>query len=392
MSKKSGLFKTLSNTISIIHSIYKDIAAFMHNLKEDIFSTREKVKDLYKTNYELGLYHLNALNYGDAIFRFKMLKLFYANKVSAEIDYYIGYCYVAKYDYYHGIKHLQTYLKNTPSAQFRDEAQFLISLSTNSVPFDSRIPLTIVQRMFDPIACEYDKLYINIDNVNSPYHIIPLMLKSYIEERGNNFNNNILDIGCGTGYIGAECRKLRFVNALVGIDISQKMLEMAAKREFEGSRVYSDLINYDIETYFVKKLCSKKETKSRNHKYDIVIISDMLQYYGGNVNSIFHLAHKISNTDAVLCISTCIMPQSNTQQQDHIHQNTLQQWIVSDFSYSHQCFLFSKAYLIDTAYRNNWIVVCKKDFHYPNNLNGLVLLFKKQGNDINMKNMNKEYE
>lgn len=47
-------------------------------------------------------------------------------------------------------------------------------------------------------------------------------------------NENILDLGCGNGLLTVAAKKLVGNGVVVGIDISQKMLQLAKKRAVKG--------------------------------------------------------------------------------------------------------------------------------------------------------------
>ena len=51
-----------------------DAQSWLDKLRSKINEIKIKSRNLTKTNYNLGLYHFNAGNLNDAIFRFKLLK------------------------------------------------------------------------------------------------------------------------------------------------------------------------------------------------------------------------------------------------------------------------------------------------------------------------------
>lgn len=51
----------------------------------------KKMQDLQKTNYELGMMHLNKGNINEAIFRFKIVRKFWPNNYKAHLN--LIYCY-----------------------------------------------------------------------------------------------------------------------------------------------------------------------------------------------------------------------------------------------------------------------------------------------------------
>ena len=47
----------------------------------------------------------------------------------------------------------------------------------------------------------------------------------------------IADFGCGTGILGVELAKVGYTN-IIGIDASEKMLEVCSQKKHEGRNVY----------------------------------------------------------------------------------------------------------------------------------------------------------
>ena len=61
---------------------------WLDKLRSKINEIKIKSQNLTKTNYDLGLYHFNAGNLSDAIFRFKLLKKFGISY--PDLDYLLG--------------------------------------------------------------------------------------------------------------------------------------------------------------------------------------------------------------------------------------------------------------------------------------------------------------
>jgi len=66
--------------ISSSNSFSKSLISFVNDLKV-------KFKDLYHTNYNIGIYHLEKGNLWDAAFRFKTIKKFWPNELDAQCKY-----------------------------------------------------------------------------------------------------------------------------------------------------------------------------------------------------------------------------------------------------------------------------------------------------------------
>ena len=73
--------------------------------------TKEKLKDLTRTNYNLALFHLNSGNTSDAIMRFKITSYIDKQKLYPDIEYYLGLCYYITFKYDDSKEHLTNYIE-----------------------------------------------------------------------------------------------------------------------------------------------------------------------------------------------------------------------------------------------------------------------------------------
>ena len=127
----------------------KKIKLFIENIKENflklnnnfinfIKTIKYKLSNLYETNYNTGLKFIEDGNLFDAVFRFKLIKIFFPKKVEPKYQY--AYC-LALYKYY-------------PDAKF--ELQKII----NEFPDyeDAKILLNQIEtKEFNKIVEEYNK-------------------------------------------------------------------------------------------------------------------------------------------------------------------------------------------------------------------------------------------
>lgn len=107
--------------------------------------------------------------------------------------------------------------------------------------------------LFDTFAPTYEQTLKNIH-----YQVV-----EKIAEEIPNLSGRILDLGCGTGLVG-ETLKTQY-NTFYGVDISEKMLEIARQKN-----IYSDLICQDITTYLQR---NKEE-------FDTIVAADVFCYFG----------------------------------------------------------------------------------------------------------------
>ena len=92
--------------------------------------------------------------------------------------------------------------------------------------------------IYNEWASNYDE-YVDSLDYNGPYNIVYFFKEKVI----NKDNLTILDFGCGTGKVGEEIRKqLDSKNIYIeGIDISNKMIEIAISKNIYDETILIDL-------------------------------------------------------------------------------------------------------------------------------------------------------
>jgi len=90
----------------------------------------------------------------------------------------------------------------------------------------------------------------------------------------------VLDLGCGTGLIGAALAKDFAIQKLVGVDLSPNMLREAAKRG-----LYAELIGNDVVSAM----------SARADRFDLIIAADVLVYVGA-LEQVFEQASRLLNS------------------------------------------------------------------------------------------------
>lgn len=88
------------------------------------------------------------------------------------------------------------------------------------------------EQLFDIFAETYEDTMQNID------YIVPQKISSLISTK----LDTIVDLGCGTGLLGEKLKAK--CNRLIGVDISEKMLRLAAEKKIYDQLVHSDIIKY----------------------------------------------------------------------------------------------------------------------------------------------------
>ena len=96
----------------------------------------------------------------------------------------------------------------------------------------------------------------------------------------------VLDLGCGTGLLGAELRK--DCTRLTGIDLSKKMLAQARKRKIYDSLSHAEIVQY----------LSDKELD-----FDYFVSTDVFIYVG-DLSEVFRLIKSRNKRSGKLVFST----------------------------------------------------------------------------------------
>ena len=107
---------------------------------------------------------------------------------------------------------------------------------------------TIDKRLvYNDWAKNYDE-YVKSLNYTGPKEVVNCLL-SYINNK--NQKQKILDFGCGTGLVGEELSKSNYNFVLDGIDVSDKMIEIADERKiYYNIYLFFFVKNLDIFDYF----------------------------------------------------------------------------------------------------------------------------------------------
>ena len=102
-----------------------------------------------------------------------------------------------------------------------------------------RAPAEYVARLFDHYAPGFDAHLVG----KLGYDIPNLLARLLVEELGHAAPKaDILDLGCGTGLFGTSAEP--WCNSLVGVDLSPKMLALAAGKSVYDSLMAADAIDY----------------------------------------------------------------------------------------------------------------------------------------------------
>ena len=162
---------------------------------------------------------------------------------------------------------------------FIDAKHMLAALSGETT---ATAPRDYVERLFDNYAAKFESSLVD----NLEYKIPRVITEMIIKDSKFDFLGNILDLGCGTGLFGLEIKQV--CEHLEGIDLSEKMLDEAKKKN-----IYNKLINQDILTYL----------SNASLNFDYFVSTDVFVYIG-DLSDVFRLIKSRNKTGGKLAFST----------------------------------------------------------------------------------------
>lgn len=143
-------------------------------------------------------------------------------------------------------------------------------------------PVDYVRDVFDQFSDHYEESL-----VDKLEYRTPAMLRDMLQRNGNTSPlQHGLDMGCGTGLSGEAFHSL--CPSLIGLDLSPKMLALAAKKE-----IYQELFEEDIVTFL----------QQQYHYFNLFIAADVFVYIG-DLSDIFTQIQSSASQEAVFLFST----------------------------------------------------------------------------------------
>lgn len=177
-----------------------------------------------------------------------------------------------------------------------DDAQIkhiLAALEQDKTP--DAAPKEYLQNLFDQYSTYYDQHLTQ----HLKYDVPQKFLQAFIEETDADKNSlTILDLGCGTGLVGAQFK--RYAEKLIGVDLSEQMIDSARTK-----KLYDELDLADVQT-----------TIDQYSNLDLIIAGDVFTYIG-KLDRIFKDAFGALKNDGLFIFS---VEKTNTQPYE-LHQS-----------------------------------------------------------------------
>lgn len=154
----------------------------------------------------------------------------------------------------------------------------LASLGAEAAPKSA--PKGLVVALYDRYADQYDRHVAGALKYRTPELLSDVIVRSL-----QTANPDILDLGCGTGLVGARLRAR--ARTLTGVDISPNMLELARQRDIYDSLVCEELVDF---------------LRTRSEQFDIAVAADVFVYIG-DLTDVFQGVRRRLRPGGLFCFS-----------------------------------------------------------------------------------------
>jgi predicted TPR repeat methyltransferase len=189
----------------------------------------------------------------------------------------LGVAFLAKQHLNFALHHFQEALRIQPN---NISIQHTVNVLSQQQPLLTSPP-EYVQSLFDSYADHYEPHLLTA----LEYKIPELLLQAILKVRPS-ASWEILDLGCGTGLCGQVLKP--YAKKLVGIDLSEKMLAVAAQKN-----IYDELIQDELTSFL----------EQQHQNYDLIMAGDVLVYIG-DLTAIFKLVHQTLKDGGLLVFNT----------------------------------------------------------------------------------------
>ena len=241
-----------------------------------------KSKDLLKTNYELGMFHLNKQNLSDAKMRFKMVSMINPNYL--DVFYQLARCYQYSSKIEKSIDCLAKCARG-------EKVEYRLNLLKKL--FIDEIPIEVLEEDFDFLASTYDAQS-KSEDFHRSNNIISYLKEILARDDRINDTFSILDVGCGNGDCGKILKTSLNISFLEGIDISQEMIKICESQILDqgiSRKTYDKLIKMDFTAL----------QQGHDKKFDIIFVCNALEY-GRNISKVILSLRSLLNSNGYLAI------------------------------------------------------------------------------------------
>lgn len=130
-----------------------------------------------------------------------------------------------------------------------------------------------ITRLFDDFSSSFETSLEKLE-----YHAPSLLTKAIVALNQSSYSV-LVDLGCGTGLLGAMLANVSTIDYIIGVDLSKKMLQLAADKKVNNKRVYGNLFAGPM-TLLISSLAkyrsSDESSNINNYDSDIIDVEDIV--------------------------------------------------------------------------------------------------------------------
>lgn len=265
-------------------SVFSGFDATLRSLFVDqplawLTQAREKLRNLPKTNFDLGCDFAERGLWKDAAFRFRVA--LHLQPQFPQAYYNLGCSQVQLGQRKQAEQSFRMALKQQPTYQ---DALFMLSaLNPEAVPADrrpQRMPSTLVKQFFGILAPQYDAM-----EANNRYNGARVAYDALRPLTGERKDLVVLDLGAGTGIASRPWRPV--AKELVGVDFVTAMADAAKQVKVAETALFDRVIEEDI--YDIAGTTAPVGTA------DVVLLISVAQFLGNLQPLLTGLAPKLKS-------------------------------------------------------------------------------------------------
>lgn len=257
---------------------------FIEAPKAWVAQVREKMRDLPKTNFDLGCKFAEEGKWHDALFRFKIAV--YMRPGYTQAVYNIGCCYYNLGNRTKARHALEQVLRENP--QHQDAIFMLGAIDPSALSPDQRpkqMPREMITKFFGSIAAEYNQIEAQNQYRGGTLvaeHVRPLLAPVGL---------TVVDLGCGSGIAAIPYRAA--AERMIGVELVPEMVAQARTTGQGTTKLFDDVIAADIAAL---------NTQVPMGSADLVLLVNVVQFVGA-LESVMAAAAGIAKKGGVVAIT-----------------------------------------------------------------------------------------
>ena len=237
---------------------------------------------------------------------------------------------------------------NSGDQRYIQETTYCLDVIDARTDNIATIPLNIIKENYNIYAGFYNQM-VEANIEDSPQLKLSQMILKFLNELNKPVVNKVLDLGCGTGLVGKQLKAARNINYMIGVDIANGMLDEAKILKEGTEPVYNEIINLDVDHYFVNTL--------NKEKFDIFIASSLLNYYS-DTKVFFESCAKMAVSGALLCFTL----------------RTHEQAVLKFFNGSIEEFTYSANLLKTLLSEQGWVLINEGEIKFLDGSSGMYII------------------